>query len=288
MNPKVLFLSLLGRSFAYINNPQQPDPNPSQPLRAWMCSGKTNAELVGKLASAGIVKSPVVKRALLAVDRRDYVPGSMSASAYQDNPIPIGRGQTISAPHMHAHCIEDLLPSLKRASERNPDEPLRVLDVGLGSGFLTAAFGRLIQAKSDELKAGAVYGIDVIPELVEAARSNMLKRDGDLLDSGIVTLDVADGWHGYPRGSPYHAIHVGAAAATLPTDLMLQLAVGGTMVIPVGPDGGTQYLYQVERVGNRGGVVGTDDDAKVKGYREEDYQMRRVLGVRYVPLVRKD
>lgn len=253
-----------------------------------MCSGKTNAELVGKLASAGIIKSPIVKRALLAVDRRDYVPASRSDSAYQDNPIPIGRGQTISAPHMHAHCIEDLLPSLKRASERNPDEPLRILDVGLGSGYLAAAFGRLVQAKSDELKAGEVYGIDVIPELVEAARSNILKRDGDLLDSGIVTVAVADGWRGYPQGSPYHAIHVGAAAATFPTDLMLQLAVGGAMVIPVGPDGGTQYLYQVDRVGNLGGVVGADDDAEEKGYREEDYQMRRVLGVRYVPLVRKD
>ena len=69
---------------------------------------------------------------------------------------------------------------------------------------------------------------------------------------------------------------------------MLQLAIGGAMVIPVGLDGGTQYLYQVDRVGNLGGVVGADDDAEVKGYREEDYQMRRVLCVRYVPLVRKD
>lgn len=84
MNLKVLFLSLLGRSFAYINNQPDPNANPSRP-RAWMCSGKTNAELVGKLASAGIIKSPIVKRALLAVDRRDYVPSSRSDSAYQDN-----------------------------------------------------------------------------------------------------------------------------------------------------------------------------------------------------------
>jgi protein-L-isoaspartate(D-aspartate) O-methyltransferase len=69
---------------------------------------------------------------------------------------------------------------------------------------------------------------------------------------------------------------------------MKQLAVGGIMVVPVGPDGGEQYLYQVERVGDRGQVVGVVGSDNSRGYQEEDYSVRRVLGVRYVPLVRYD
>jgi protein-L-isoaspartate(D-aspartate) O-methyltransferase len=89
----------------------------------------------------------------------------------------------------------------------------------------------------------------------------------------------------YPEGAPYNAIHVGAAAATFPTALMKQLAPGGVMVIPVGPERGTQYLYRVERVGDEGDVIGLDDN---KGFCEDDYNVFRILGVRYVPLVQKD
>ncbi len=90
------------------------------------------------------------------------------------------------------------------------------------------------------------------------------------------------------HSAPYNAIHVGAAAATFPKNLMAQLAVGGVMVIPVGPDGGVQYLYRVERVGDDGGVVGVGrDDSKIS-FSEDDFKVYRVLGVRYVPLVRTD
>jgi len=162
-----------------------------------------------------------------------------------------------------AHVLDDLLPSLLRASQQNPTQPLSILDVGCGSGYLTAVFGRMFgdRAKKDVKKAipmvlnrGKVYGIDVIPELVELSRRNMMKADGDLLldktkdgSGAVVELIASDGWGGYPPGSPYNAIHVGAAASTFPIQLMKQLAVGGMMVIPVGPDGGTQYLYKVER-----------------------------------------
>lgn len=202
-----------------------------------------------------------------------------------------------------AHVLEDLLPSLLRASHQHPTQPLSILDVGCGSGYLTAVFGRMLSgasAKHDDttrtptaLNRGKVYGIDVIPELVELSRRNMMKADGDLLldktthtDSGaVVELIARDGWGGYPPGSPYNAIHVGAAASTFPIQLMKQLAVGGTMVIPVGPDGGTQYLYKVERVGDHDG--GGENDA-TSGLYEDDYVVQRVLGVRYVPLVRTD
>jgi len=259
-------------------------------MRAWMCHGKSQRDMVDKLASAGIVKASINKQALLSVDRRNYAPNE--GSAYADSPQPIGYGQTISAPHMHAHVLEDLLPPLLRASKKQPTKPLSILDVGCGSGYLTAVFGRMVEPKGNRevpsssstiLNDGKVYGIDVVPQLVEMSKSNIMKEDGDLLDSGTVRVMVRDGWKGYPDGSPFQAIHVGAAAATFPKELMKQLDVGGVMVIPVGPEGGTQYLYQVERVGDVGEVVGVSDNSR--GFREEDYQVRRVLGVRYVPLV---
>ncbi|KAL9187262.1 hypothetical protein ACHAXT_001365 [Thalassiosira profunda] len=260
-------------------------------MRAWMCHGANQAEMVGKLAQAGIVKSPINKAALLAVDRGNYVRGNREY-AYEDSPAPIGYGQTISAPHMHAHCLEDVLPPLLSASKEHPDKPLSILDVGCGSGYLTAVFGRMVEPKATRklppdsasiLNEGKVYGIDVVPELVEMSEANIRKEDADLFDSGTVKVMVKDGWKGYPEGSPFNVIHVGAAAATFPKNLLKQLAPGGVMIIPVGPDGGIQYLYQVDRIGDKGEVVGVRGSSKE--FVEDDYQVQKMLGVRYVPLV---
>ena len=109
-------------------------------------------------------------------------------------------------------------------------------------------------------------------ELVQLSNVNMRKSDGDLLDSGRVHLEIADAWDGYAPGPPYDLIHVGAAAATVPTNLLMQMKIGGKMFIPVGPDGGNQKLLFIERI-----FSGRDP--------EKDFTMKELMGVRYVPLV---
>lgn len=227
-----------------------------------------------KLSSANIVSSPTVREALLRVDRANYT-GDRSG-AYNDNPLPIGHGQTISAPHMHAHALEEILPSLVAASQQRPTGQLNILDVGCGSGYLTAAFGRMVDKGSKgpiaPLIKGKVWGIDVFPELVDFTKENIKRGDKDLFDSDSVEVQVGDGWKGLPDAAPFDAIHVGAAAATFPQNLMMQLAKGGVMVIPVGPDGGYQNLYRVEKL----------HDSPT--FHKEDFEIKQLLGVRYVPL----
>lgn len=155
--------------------------------------------------------------------------------------------------------------------------------MGCGSGYLTAALGRWVDgSKSTKTKkhkrpilgkSGNVYGIDVFPELVDMTRKNMQKEDGDLLTNGVVELAVENGWKGWPEKAPFDAIHVGAAADSFPEALMMQLKAGGVLLIPVGPDGGYQEFYKVERL------------AENPKYRDEDFRKSRLLGVRYVPLI---
>jgi protein-L-isoaspartate(D-aspartate) O-methyltransferase len=155
-----------------------------------------------------------VLRAMENIPRELFVPEDYALNAYEDTPIGIGFDQTISQPYMTALMCEVL--SLTGTE--------RVLDVGTGSGYHAAVLSQL---------AGAVFSIELIPELAETARRN-LARAG-LLDR--VRVITGDGSKGYPPAAPYDAISVAAGAPETPPALLAQLHDPGRLVIPVGSMG---------------------------------------------------
>ncbi|WP_317894790.1 protein-L-isoaspartate O-methyltransferase [Pyrofollis japonicus] len=189
--------------------------------------------LVERLLREGYIRSEKVLKAMLRVPRELFVPEELRHLAYEDTPLPIGHGQTISAPHMVALMCEyaDL------------DIGMKVLEVGTGSGYHAAVIAEIV-APSDmpREKWGHVYSVERIPELAEKAKEN-LRRAGY---ADRVTVIVGDGTKGYPEKAPYDRIIVTAAAPDIPEPLVEQLKPGGKMVIPIG-DRYSQVLYIVEK-----------------------------------------
>ena len=167
---------------------------------------------------------PSVISAMSRVPREMFLPDLLQSRAYDDTPLPIGRGQTISAPHMVAiMCtILDLQPGMN------------VLEVGGGSGYHAAVMAELVRP------CGWVYSVERISELAEEARSNLAR-------AGVenVTVIHSDGSLGLPEHAPYDRISVAATAPSIPESLKQQLKSGGKMVLPVGRD--SQELYLVTR-----------------------------------------
>jgi protein-L-isoaspartate(D-aspartate) O-methyltransferase len=169
------------------------------------------------------VLSPRVSAAVAKVPREAFVAPGSEAAAYENRPLPIGHGQTISQPFVVALMTELL--------DLQPEHT--VLEVGTGSGYQTAILAQL---------AGKVCSIEVIPEL--AARAA-----GVLVGQGIanVELRTGDGGQGWPERAPFDAIIVTAAASEVPSALIQQLRAGGRMVIPVGPRHGDQELMLITK-----------------------------------------
>jgi protein-L-isoaspartate(D-aspartate) O-methyltransferase len=162
--------------------------------------------------------SPRVAEAMAKVRREAFVTPGSEPAAYENRPLPIGHGQTISQPFVVALMTELL--------DLQPDD--RVLEVGTGSGYQTAVLAEL---------AAKVCSIEVIPELAAGAAAA-------LAGQGLanVELRTGDGGLGWPERAPFDAIIVTAAALEVPPALLDQLGPGGRMVIPVGPRHGDQEL----------------------------------------------
>lgn len=165
-----------------------------------------------------------VLQAMSKVPREIFVPDESRFRAYDDTPLPIGHGQTISAPHMVA-IMCDLLDLRKG---------MNVLEVGGGSGYHAAVMAEIIGPE------GHVYSVERVPELVSQARE-ALKRAGIM----NVTVVEGDGSNGLPEHAPYDRISVAATAPAVPEPLKAQLKVGGKLIIPVGV--GYQELLLVTR-----------------------------------------
>jgi protein-L-isoaspartate(D-aspartate) O-methyltransferase len=181
--------------------------------------------MVSEQITARGIKDSTTLAALREVPRHAFVPEELSRSAYDDRPLPIGYGQTISQPFIVAYMTEIVHPGPGR----------RILEIGTGSGYQAA----VLAATGAE-----VFSIEIIPELAQTARQRLLR-----LGYRNVTVMNADGYHGWPEIAPFDAIIVTAAAEFIPPPLLEQLTDGGLMVIPVGSPFFVQTLMLVQRRG---------------------------------------
>lgn len=173
------------------------------------------------------VNDPVVLAAMNAVPRHLFVDEALQASAYEDHPLPIGFGQTISHPF-----VVGLMSQLLRASEG-----MSVLEIGTGSGYQAAVLAEM---------GLRVYSVERIREL--HMRTTRLLRD---LKYGRVRLRVADGTLGWPEAGPFDRIIVTAGGPVVPRPLVDQLADPGMLIIPVGQGKRSQVLTLVHKEGGR-------------------------------------
>jgi len=182
--------------------------------------------MVARQIEARGIEDPATLAAMREVPRHEFVPEDRRRHAYQDRPVPIGYGQTISQPHLVAYMTERV----------RPRPGMRVLEIGTGSGYQAAVLGAIL----DE-----VYSIEIIGDLARWGADNLQRTGYD-----HVQVRHGDGYHGWPEQAPFDAIVVTAATDHIPPPLLEQLKDGGRMVVPVGSPFLTQTLMLVTREGD--------------------------------------
>ena len=169
------------------------------------------------------IKNKAVLQAMLKVPRHQLVPGNVRHLAYEDIPLPIGKGQTISQPYIVAFMTEAI----------DPKPEMKVLEIGTGSGYQAAVLGEIVKE---------VFTIEIVKELGEKAQKDLAQ-----LGYKNVQVRIGDGYQGWPEKAPFDAIIVTAAPERVPQPLTDQLKEGGKMIIPVGPSSNTQELRILEK-----------------------------------------
>ena len=211
----------------------------------------TNSELVSYLYNNRIIHSNRVITVMNDVNRKDF---TIKPVLY-DKPSELIHHQTISAPSIHGRALEILLPNCVPGN--------RVLDIGCGSGYLTACFMRLLEVDTNE--RSLVVGIDLYNDLVELSKKNILKNHKEFLPYKLggtnpnnnVKLLCGNGWKGYSQCGKYDVIHVGASSDEVPQDLLEQLNKNGIMIIPI------RNKYRVIKK-NRHGEIYSEDILNVR------------------------
>lgn len=191
-------------------------------------SQKTMQTLVQDLYSKGFYKSKIVEKTMLLVDRKHFC-NCLHMLIYKDRPFPITYGSFIAAPSLHATALQ----LMKRHLKPNA----RALDVGSGSGYLTAAMATM-------MGNGIVVGIDHMKALVNIAYRNIRKSNPRLLS--IVRFVAADGRRGFAQMAPYDVIHCGAFAESIPDAFKKQLKPGGRLVMALGKLDAAQQLITAD------------------------------------------
>lgn len=194
------------------------ESDPTARARAWMVREQ--------LAGRDITDLRVLD-AMQQVPRHELVPRDQRPYAYDDRPLPIGYGQTISQPYIVAFMTQQLHPA--------PTD--RVLEIGTGSGYQAAVLSRLV---------AEVYTIEIVPALARRAASDLLR-----LGCSNVHARQGDGYLGWSEAAPFDAIIVTCAPEAVPQPLVDQLKEGGRMIIPLGPSGGVQTLVRLHKINGR-------------------------------------
>jgi protein-L-isoaspartate(D-aspartate) O-methyltransferase len=206
-----------------------------------MTSARTRDRLVQRLRDQGITNLSVLDR-VRNVPRHIFVDEAIASRAYEDTALPIGFGQTISQPYIVARMTEALLEGGPLA---------KVLEIGTGCGYQTAVLAPLVER---------IFSVERIEALFKRARARLKE-----LEIRNVKLKHGDGAKGWKTQAPFDGILIAAAPLTIPESLVAQLAIGGRLIVPVGPEG-EQRLMRLTR-------------------REQGIE-RRVLGsVSFVPLL---